>query len=112
MALYENVFYESDAGGVYGMRVSEDKAGLTGTAAGPKTDPNVEVYAGGSGRKRNGIHARGVRIYREVGVGDSASKKYAFIPCATTTIMADLFNEATITYKTLTWKPATVVQEK
>lgn len=67
---FAQVKYQSDSGAIYKMRVSEDKETLAAGAtpvAGALTDTNVEVYASGSGRRRNGIHARGVRMSRTVG---------------------------------------------
>ena len=114
MSTYVQLKYQSDANGVYNMRVNLDKVGLVGEDAvvGALTDPRVDVYSGGNGRKRFGLHARGVRWGRVVGVGDAAFKKYVFIPCATKTIQQDLLAEASITYKGQTYTTKTAVEEK
>lgn len=111
---FTNIKYQSESGAVYKMRVSDDKLGLAGedaiTAA--VTDPNVDVYAGGQGRKRHGIHARGVRMSTTVGTAPNTFKKYVFVPCATKAIQTALLASTTVTYKTLTFDSFTTVAEK
>lgn len=111
---YVNGTYTSNAGGVYKIRISEEKAGLSGVEEGVAsvTDPNVEVIASQGGRKKFGIHARGVTFSRSVGVGDDKFKKYIFIPAATPTIQSDLLGEVSITYKEIAYSSPVAVEEK
>lgn len=111
---FTNTLYQSDAGSVYKIRISEDKADLggAGAVATAITDPNVEVIASEGGRKKFGIHARGVKFSRTVGIPPESFKKYIFIPCMTKTIQNELLAEANITYKTLVYDNPTSVAER
>ena len=110
---FTRIKYQSDANGIYMMKISTDKAGLAGDEAvsGAVTDPNVEVIVSGSKRKY-GLKPRGVRFSREVvATGGDTFRKYIFIPCANKATQTALLAETTITYKTLEYKDPISVSE-
>ena len=110
---FQNIKYQSNAGGVYRMRISSDKAGLAGdgSIAALVTDPNVEVLVR-KNRRRSGISARGVRFSQDIAAtGGRVLKVYVFVPCVTPAVQAALLSEDTITYKGQTWSNPLPVAE-
>lgn len=90
MARFLKTKYESDAGGVYNIRVSANTAGLTENTppAGIVTDSHVDVSVGKHGQKRkSGIHARGVILERFTGTGDARKRYTTFLPVLDPTSM-------------------------
>jgi len=106
--------YQSNAGGIYRIRLDAAKAGITGNAApaGGITDPNVEVEVAEAGSRRKfGIHPRGVR-YRRVGTGADLNKvSTVFIPALTEASLTALVATDPITYKGQTYTTPVVVPE-
>lgn len=106
--------YQSNAGGIYRIRLDSAKAGVTGNTApaGALTDANVEVEVSEAGSRRKfGIHPRGVRAKR-VGTGTDLNKVFSvFIPCLTETALTTLSTAASITYKGNTYTDPVIIPE-
>lgn len=94
--------YQSNSGGVYRIRLDQDKAAIADNTepSGAITDPNVEVEVSEAGnRRKGGIHPRGVRFSR-VGTGADLNKRFSvFIPCLTPAAFNALSVATSITYK-------------
>lgn len=106
--------YQSDADGIYRIRLDVAKAGIAGNTApaGAITDPNVEVEVSEAGSRRKfGIHPRGVRFSR-VGAGADLNRVFrVFIPALTPAALTALVTAGTITYKGNTYTTPSVVPE-
>jgi hypothetical protein len=106
--------YQSNAGGIYRIRLDAAKLAIVGNAApaGAISDPNVEVEVAEAGSRRKfGIHPRGVRFSRK-GTGADLNKTFSvFIPCLTEAALTAIAATDPITYKGEPYTDARVVPE-
>lgn len=114
----DNYKYESNAGGIYKIRLSAEKKAVSGNTepAGAITDNNVQVMVSNKGRRRKaGIFPRGVTISRTLTAGTGATavtkKVYAFIPCLTPAALTSIGSGSDVTYDGQTWKFSSTVPE-
>lgn len=111
----ETYKYQSDAGGIYKIRMDEDKFAQQGSEpAGAITDSNVEVIVSNAGRKRKfGISPRGAVFKRTVDAADGSKKAYyAFFPALSQANLATLIAASPITYKGNSWTYLDSVSEE
>lgn len=93
--------YQSEAGGIYSMRVSSEKITTLTPATGlsSATDPAVEVKIS-KGRREAGIRPRGVTYSRIITTSDGDSiRRFVFFPCQTKAQQTAALGEPTVTYK-------------
>lgn len=82
--------YQSNAGGVYSIRISADAKALSTAAIGAYTDKLVRVYASGAGRTRlGGLRARGFRMGLPTSAGASTYSATTFVPILSKADFAD-----------------------
>ena len=93
----------SDGGGRINIRIwYERAANLNPTAtAGPPTLPGF-AKASGSGRRKRGLHARGVVVAKQSGTAPAIRIDYAFVPILTETDYGTVTIGQTITTGSLT----------
>lgn len=103
--------YLDDDGLIHPIRVQPEGAAINGTAPTGDVDSSISAQVGGS-RRQYGLHARGVRLYREIGSGDTAAKRYNFYPVLTPTAFASISEEQEFTINTIAWKVLSKVEEK
>lgn len=97
-----NFKYQSNAGGIFRIRMDSAKAAITGQTepAGAITDSNVEVEVSEAGSRRKfGLHPRGVYGSR-VGAGADLNKVFrVFVPCFTEASLQAILTAGSFTYK-------------
>lgn len=106
------VLYQSDAGGVYTMRVSSEKLNTLAPATGlVATDAAVEVKIS-KRRRAYGIRPRGVNysILLTTTTGDTF-RKFVFFPCQTVAQQSAALAQPTVTYKGRTYDSPSIVRE-
>lgn len=97
--------YQSGAGGVYSIRISNDAAALSTTAIGGYTDKLVRVYASGAGRSRlGGLRARGFRLGLPTAAGATTYSATTFVPILSPTDYADPKVGDLIAYQNGQWE--------
>ena len=102
--------YVTNEGDIRPIRVQPE----TITEDNPQGTGNIEgsfVFA----KKRDkgyGTFARGVVLYRTVGTGDDATRKYQSIPIFTQVAWSTLKEEDEVAYAGKTWKIASKYQER
>jgi len=102
MTAINNYFYETDAGKIMKIRLSQDSHDASPTnPAGPATAPGT-VRVGGS-RKAYGVHARRLYLSRTLGSSPNTYKKRDTLVIETKTDFDTLINDATIEVGTTTW---------
>lgn len=97
--------YESNAGGIYSIRVSNDAAALSTTALGAYTDKKVRVVSSNPGRSRlAGLHARGFRLGLPTAAGATTYTSQTFAPILTKADYADPNEGDLIAYQGGQWE--------
>lgn len=108
---FENTKYQSDDGSIHPIRIQPETLVVSGAAPSGAIDSSVSAQVGGS-RRKYGLHARGVRLSRVFGSGDTAGRRYNFLPVLTTTTFDGLSKGGTVTYGGNTWTITDKVPEK
>lgn len=106
--------YQSDAGGIYSIRVSDDVAAAGGNTAitAAFSDKKVKVAVTGTeNRRKSGIRARGFRVGLPTAVGASTYSATSFIPVFSPTVWADTEEGDTLAYQSGTWEVLTRISE-
>lgn len=103
--------YESDDLNVHPIRVQPEGSPVNGTPPAGNIDVNISAQVGGS-RRSYGLHARGIRLYREIGTGATLSRRYNFYPVLTKTAYDGYVKDQTFTIDGVEWKLLNKVPEK
>lgn len=104
--------YQSNAEGVYSIRVSNDAAALSTGALGAYTDKAVRVVASNPGRRRMaGLHARGFRLGLPTAAGASTYTSQTFVPILTKADYADVAVGDLIAYQGGQWEVLARIDE-
>ena len=115
MPLFDTYKYQSDAGEIYQIRLSDATKGITGNTepAGALTDGKVEVKVSDMGRKRKyGISPRGVTLRRTTGTGAARKVYYKRVAALTPDAQAAIFAAETITINSVAWTPYDTINEE
>jgi hypothetical protein len=108
-----NVLYQSNALGVYRMRLSTAKLAVlpAATGLGAATDPAVEVKVSKS-RRAFGIRPRGVTFSRLITATSGESfRRSVFFPCQTEAQQTAMLGQPTVTYQNKTYDSPVAVAE-
>lgn len=101
--VFTNTFYEMDGGGKAAIRVQpETISAANPVSTGPATLP-IPVSVGGSRRTARRFFARGVRVYRDIGTGETRVRRSNFIPILTVAAFEALSLGSSITAGGETW---------
>lgn len=114
MARTDTYSYTTDADQVYNIRLSPASAGATGQGAidTTRTDDNIFVSASSPGsRRKKGLQARGVRLFRTVGTAPNSFKLRSFLPITTQAALAAIALNTTITLNGQAWTVGAKVNE-
>lgn len=104
-------FYEAGGGGIHPIRLQPETLTVNGGAATGPTTSSISAKVGGS-RRGFGLHARGMRLVRTVGTGDTAFNRYNFLPICTIAAYDGFDRGDTITYGGFTWTISDMVPER
>lgn len=102
--------YLSDAGDIHPIRIQPEGSAANGTPPAGAIDNSISAQVGGS-RRTYGLHARGVRLVRSIGSGDTAANRYNFYPVLTPTHFASLNRGGTLTIDAVEWTISGKVNE-
>ena len=104
MADFDDFKYEMDGGDVCLIRLDADEASASGAEPTGAVTLDIHALVGG-GRRRFGIHPRGVSLAREFEVGDDVGNKYKFLPVFTQTALdaAGFAPKSTVTIGSTDW---------
>lgn len=114
MATFQTSKYETDAGTVVRIRISDAALGVLGNAppAGAIDDPNIYAYAQNPGSKRKKqLNARGVRLQRFVGTGAARKRFTTFVPILTEAALDAVTVGATVTLNAVEYTVADKIDE-
>lgn len=106
---FQNNPYESDQGITMLYRCSDEEAAAVAAAAGP-VDVEAHAYSSG-GRKRFGIHTRGVNLSRVVGSAPNTFKKTSFLAIPTVAEYDGLSTTDTVSVGGVTWNVSSKQRE-
>lgn len=108
---FVNSKYELDDNSICSIRVQPET--LTAVGGAPTGATTLDGFArvGGS-RRTYGIHARGIRLVRTIGTGDTAARRYNFLPVLTQTAYATFTIGETVNYGGVDWTISSKVPEK
>lgn len=99
---YKTVKYQTDAGTVVRIRVSDETIAAAGNAApaGAVDDQKIFAFASNPGSKRKkALNARGLILGRTVGTAPDTAVKYTFLPIFTKAAMDGIEDGATYTLR-------------
>lgn len=111
---YTATKYESDAEGIYNIRVSSAALTVLTNAAptGAVTDAHVDVSVGNHGQKRKkGINSRGFILERFTGTGAAKKRYTTFLPILTKTVYGAFAKGTTVTLQGTDWTTFDTVAE-
>jgi hypothetical protein len=86
MPAFQTAKYQTDAGTIVRIRISESTATVAGNGepAGALTDGRLFAYASNPGSRRgNQLNARGLRLERFLGIGINRKRLTTFLPVLT-----------------------------
>lgn len=102
MAKTIKVFYETDAGKIMKIRLSQDSHDASPTnPAGPATAPGSAIVGGS--RRKYGVHARRLYLSRTLGAAPNTYQKRDTLVIETKTDYDTLLGDATIDVGGVTW---------
>lgn len=96
-------FYETNEGDIARVRVQPETLSTDNPPATGPADFGVRATVSGSRRQLGRLFTRGVYVYREIGAGETLSRRFNFIPILTPTAFAALSEGDTITAGGQTW---------
>lgn len=100
---FTKTFYETNKSESAGITVQPETISAANPAfTGPQTT-TVRATVGGSRRQRGRLFARGAYVYRDLGSGDLAFRRYNFIPILTLAAFNALEEGDTIQAGGQTW---------
>lgn len=102
--------YEANGGTIHKIRLTSKTVAIAGDAPTGAVDSPIPAKVSKSDGEY-GVRPRGIRITRVVGTGDTAFRKYAFVPVLTSETWDGLSENASVTYAGAAWTIATKVQE-
>lgn len=114
MASFQTSKYETDAGTVVRIRISDAALGVLSNTppAGAVDDGNIYAYAQNPGSKRKKqLNARGVRLQRFTGTGAARKRFTTFVPILTETAFDGVTVGATVTLNGVEYTVADKVNE-
>lgn len=104
--------YTSDNGAIYKIRISNAvRAQQASVDAGPTPTVSGSVSIAGQ-RRRNGLHARGVRLVRVLGTAPNIVRYTTFFPILLPGDYAQVANGQTISMNGVLWYVESHVPEK
>ncbi len=114
MASFQTSKYETDAGTVVRIRISDASLGVLGNTppAGAIDDPNIYAYAQNPGsKKKKQLNARGARLQRFTGTGAARKRYTTFVPILTEAAFDAITVGSEVTLNSLTYTVADKVNE-
>lgn len=103
--------YQADDLSIHPIRIQPETTAVAGAPPAGAVNSSISAIVGGS-RRSFGLHARGVRLVRTFGSGDTAGRRYNFLPVLTTTAFDALSRGGEVTYGGFTWTISDKVAEK
>lgn len=103
--------YEDENLDIHPIRIQPESATVAGTPPSGSINTSVSAKVGGS-RRSYGLHARGLRLVRVVGSGDTAARRYNFLPVLTATAFNAYSRGGEVTYGGFTWNITDKVPER
>lgn len=114
MASFQTSKYETNAGTVVRIRISDAALGVLGNTppAGAVDDGNIYAYAQNPGSKRKKqLNARGARLQRFTGTGAARKRFTTFVPILTPTAWEAVVVGSTVTLNSVEYTVADLVPE-
>lgn len=110
--------YETNAGSVVNIRLSDSVAAVTGNAApgGAVDDPLLTISAASNSSRKSWPRGRGVRLRRSIGtVGEGSDARevfeFAVITCLTVAAQTTIGSATSVTYAGQSWTPISLISE-